>query len=119
MFDTLAFTWRIDNQQVCEEMVVECNLLVGDGLPNFEMHVCTCPVLPDNQKKKNNQDDSDEEDDDEPGPSFQQPAAQPQPGYVPPMTQPGMPPGTRPQGMPPAGYSGALDSWTVQTHDQI
>ncbi|XP_050968863.1 BUB3-interacting and GLEBS motif-containing protein ZNF207b isoform X2 [Labeo rohita] len=60
------------------------------------------------QKKKQNQDDSDEEDDDdEAGPSsFQQPAAQPQAAYMPPMTQAGMHPGPQAQGMPPTGYGG-------------
>lgn len=61
------------------------------------------------QKKKQNQDDSDEDDDDdddEAGPSFQQPAAQPQAAYMPPMTQAGMHPGPHAQGMPPAGYAG-------------
>uniref|UniRef100_A0A8C1XW34 Zinc finger protein 207, b n=1 Tax=Cyprinus carpio TaxID=7962 RepID=A0A8C1XW34_CYPCA len=57
------------------------------------------------QKKKQNQDDSDEEDDedeDEAGPSsFQQPAAQPQAAYMPPMH-----PGPQAQGMLPAGYPG-------------
>ncbi|XP_067229196.1 BUB3-interacting and GLEBS motif-containing protein ZNF207b isoform X1 [Chanodichthys erythropterus] len=61
------------------------------------------------QKKKQNPDDSDEEDDDddEAGPSsFQQPAAQPQAAYMPPMTQPGIHPGAQAQGMPHAGYAG-------------
>ncbi len=61
------------------------------------------------QKKKQNQDDSDEDDDDddEAGPSsFQQPPAQPQAAYMPPMTQAGMHPGPQAQGMPPAGYAG-------------
>uniref|UniRef100_A0A8C2HBQ7 Zinc finger protein 207, b n=1 Tax=Cyprinus carpio TaxID=7962 RepID=A0A8C2HBQ7_CYPCA len=56
-------------------------------------------------QKKQNQDDSDEEDDedeDEAGPSsFQQPAAQPQAAYMPPMH-----PGPQAQGMLPAGYPG-------------
>uniref|UniRef100_A0A671KUA2 BUB3-interacting and GLEBS motif-containing protein ZNF207-like n=1 Tax=Sinocyclocheilus anshuiensis TaxID=1608454 RepID=A0A671KUA2_9TELE len=60
------------------------------------------------QKKKQDQDDSDEDDDDdEAGPSsFQQPAAQPQAAYMPPMTQAGMHPGPQAQGMPRAGYAG-------------
>ncbi|KAG1973102.1 BUB3-interacting and GLEBS motif-containing protein ZNF207 [Pimephales promelas] len=61
------------------------------------------------QKKKPNQDDSDEEDDDdddEAGPSsFQQPAAQPQAAYMPPMTQAGIHHVAHAQGMP-HGYAG-------------
>ncbi|XP_077055138.1 BUB3-interacting and GLEBS motif-containing protein ZNF207b isoform X2 [Siphateles boraxobius] len=61
------------------------------------------------QKKKQNQDDSDEEDDDdddEAGPSsFQQPAAQPQAAYMPPLTQAGIHHGAHAQGMP-HGYAG-------------
>lgn len=58
------------------------------------------------QKKKQNQDDSDDDDDDEAGPSFQQPTAQPQAAYAPPMTQAGMPPVPAAPGMPPGSYAG-------------
>lgn len=72
-----------------------------------------CVVWAESQKKKQNPDDSDEEDDDddEAGPSsFQQPAAQPQAAYMPPMTQPGIHPGAQAQGMPHAGYAGVYAS---------
>lgn len=77
---------------------------------NFLFFAVFC--VPESQKKKQNQDDSDEYDEDEePGPSFQQPAAQPQAGYMPPMTQPGMPPGSSAPGMPPGSYSGREQQW--------
>lgn len=69
------------------------------------------------QKKKQNQDDSDEDDDDEAGPSFQQPAAQPQAAYAPPMTQAGMPPVPAAPGMPPGSYAGTFQTFPSPYQD--
>lgn len=68
------------------------------------------------QKKKQNQDDSDDDDDDEAGPSFQQPAAQPQAAYAPPMTQAGMPPVPAAPGMPPGSYAGTVHTLLCPGH---
>ncbi|XP_076838648.1 BUB3-interacting and GLEBS motif-containing protein ZNF207a isoform X2 [Brachyhypopomus gauderio] len=88
---------------------IELEIYGMEGIPEKDMEERRRVLeqkTQENQKKKQNQDDSDEDDDDEEaGPSFQQPAAQPQAAYAP-MTQPGMPPmmpGVPPMmpGMPP------------------
>ncbi|KAM3863862.1 BUB3-interacting and GLEBS motif-containing protein ZNF207-like [Diretmus argenteus] len=91
---------------------IELEIYGMEGIPEKDMEERRRVLeqkTQESQRKKQNQDDSDEyDDDDEPGPSFQQPApaAQPQAGYIPPMTQPGMPPGSGAPGMPPGSYSG-------------
>uniref|UniRef100_A0A667X5U1 Zinc finger protein 207 n=1 Tax=Myripristis murdjan TaxID=586833 RepID=A0A667X5U1_9TELE len=89
---------------------IELEIYGMEGIPEKDMEERRRVLeqkTQESQKKKQNQDDSDEYDEDEePGPSFQQPAAQPQAGYMPPMTQPGMPPGSSAPGMPPGSYSG-------------
>ncbi|XP_071386801.1 BUB3-interacting and GLEBS motif-containing protein ZNF207a isoform X1 [Centroberyx affinis] len=90
---------------------IELEIYGMEGIPEKDMEERRRVLeqkTQESQKKKQNQDDSDEYDeDDEPGPSFQQPAAaQPQAGYIPPMTQPGMPPVSGAPGMPPGSYSG-------------
>lgn len=56
-------------------------------------------------------DEDDDDEEDEAGPSsFQQPAAQPQAAYMPPMTQTGIHPGPQAHGMPSAGYAGVYTS---------
>uniref|UniRef100_A0A8B9H0L4 C2H2-type domain-containing protein n=1 Tax=Astyanax mexicanus TaxID=7994 RepID=A0A8B9H0L4_ASTMX len=87
---------------------IELEIYGMEGIPEKDMEERRRVLeqkTQENQKKKQNQDDSDEDDDDEEaGPSFQQPAAQPQAAYTP-MTQPGMTPVPTP-GMPPGSYSG-------------
>uniref|UniRef100_A0A3B1JE96 Zinc finger protein 207 n=1 Tax=Astyanax mexicanus TaxID=7994 RepID=A0A3B1JE96_ASTMX len=82
---------------------IELEIYGMEGIPEKDMEERRRVLeqkTQENQKKKQNQDDSDEDDDDEEaGPSFQQPAAQPQAAYTP-MTQPGMTPVPTP-GMPP------------------
>uniref|UniRef100_A0A3B3RS79 Zinc finger protein 207 n=1 Tax=Paramormyrops kingsleyae TaxID=1676925 RepID=A0A3B3RS79_9TELE len=86
---------------------IELEIYGMEGIPEKDMEerrrVLEQKTQAESQKKKqNNQDDSDEYDEDEePGPSFQQPAVQPQASFVPPMTQPGMPPVHGTPGMPP------------------
>uniref|UniRef100_A0A9J8AM19 Zinc finger protein 207, b n=2 Tax=Cyprinus carpio TaxID=7962 RepID=A0A9J8AM19_CYPCA len=88
---------------------IELEIYGMEGIPDKDMQdrrrVLEQKSHAESQKKKQNQDDSDEEDDedeDEAGPSsFQQPAAQPQAAYMPPMH-----PGPQAQGMLPAGYPG-------------
>uniref|UniRef100_A0A4W4ECZ6 C2H2-type domain-containing protein n=1 Tax=Electrophorus electricus TaxID=8005 RepID=A0A4W4ECZ6_ELEEL len=87
---------------------IELEIYGMEGIPEKDMEERRRVLeqkTQENQKKKQNQDDSDEEEDDEEaGPSFQQPAAQPQAAYAP-MTQPGMAPVPAP-GIPPGTYSG-------------
>uniref|UniRef100_A0A667XNL4 Zinc finger protein 207 n=1 Tax=Myripristis murdjan TaxID=586833 RepID=A0A667XNL4_9TELE len=94
---------------------IELEIYGMEGIPEKDMEERRRVLeqkTQESQKKKQNQDDSDEYDEDEePGPSFQQPAAQPQAGYMPPMTQPGMPPGSSAPGMPPGSYSGREQQW--------
>ncbi|XP_056143869.1 BUB3-interacting and GLEBS motif-containing protein ZNF207-like isoform X1 [Lampris incognitus] len=90
---------------------IELEIYGMEGIPEKDMEERRRVLeqkTQESQKKKQNQDDSDEYDEDEePGPSFQQPAAaQPQAGYMPPMTQPGIPPGNVAPGVPPGSYSG-------------
>ncbi|XP_046894082.1 BUB3-interacting and GLEBS motif-containing protein ZNF207-like isoform X1 [Hypomesus transpacificus] len=88
---------------------IELEIYGMEGIPEKDMEERRRVLeqkTQESQKKKQNQDDSDEyEEDEEPGPSFQQPAAQPQTGYIPPATQPGMPPVHTAPGMPPGSYS--------------
>ncbi|XP_035254821.1 BUB3-interacting and GLEBS motif-containing protein ZNF207-like isoform X2 [Anguilla anguilla] len=91
---------------------IELEIYGMEGIPEKDMEerrrVLEQKTQAESQKRKqNNQDDSDDyEEDEEPGPSSQQPVAQPQTGYMPPMTQPGMPPVHGAHGMPPATYAG-------------
>ncbi|KAG5280038.1 hypothetical protein AALO_G00084250 [Alosa alosa] len=88
---------------------IELEIYGMEGIPEKDMEERRRVLeqkTQESQKKKQNQDDSDDDDDDEAGPSFQQPAAQPQAAYAPPMTQAGMPPVPAAPGMPPGGYAG-------------
>lgn len=93
---------------------IELEIYGMEGIPEKDMEERRRVLEQKNQetqKRKQNQDDSDEydddDDDDEPGPSFQQPAAdQPQAGYITPVTQPGMAPRSGTTGIPPGSYSG-------------
>ncbi|KAL2101258.1 hypothetical protein ACEWY4_003019 [Coilia grayii] len=88
---------------------IELEIYGMEGIPEKDMEERRRVLeqkTQESQKKKQNQDDSDEDDDDEAGPSFQQPAAQPQAAYAPPMTQAGMPPVPAAPGMPPGSYAG-------------
>uniref|UniRef100_A0A3Q3IQ82 C2H2-type domain-containing protein n=1 Tax=Monopterus albus TaxID=43700 RepID=A0A3Q3IQ82_MONAL len=88
---------------------IELEIYGMEGIPEKDMEERRRVLEQKNQetqKRKQNQDDSDEydddDDDDEPGPSFQQPAAdQPQAGYITPVTQPGMAPRSGTTGIPP------------------
>ncbi|MFT7804102.1 BUB3-interacting and GLEBS motif-containing protein ZNF207-like isoform X1 [Arapaima gigas] len=93
---------------------IELEIYGMEGIPEKDMEerrrVLEQKTQAESQKKKqNNQDDSDEyEEDEEPGPSFQQPAAQPQASFIAPMTQPGMPPVHGAPAMPPGNFAGMV-----------
>uniref|UniRef100_A0A3Q3J2F1 C2H2-type domain-containing protein n=1 Tax=Monopterus albus TaxID=43700 RepID=A0A3Q3J2F1_MONAL len=96
---------------------IELEIYGMEGIPEKDMEERRRVLEQKNQetqKRKQNQDDSDEydddDDDDEPGPSFQQPAAdQPQAGYITPVTQPGMAPRSGTTGIPPGNPSPIAD----------
>uniref|UniRef100_A0A8C9R5F5 Zinc finger protein 207 n=1 Tax=Scleropages formosus TaxID=113540 RepID=A0A8C9R5F5_SCLFO len=91
---------------------IELEIYGMEGIPEKDMEerrrVLEQKTQAESQKKKqNNQDDSDEyEEDEEAGPSFQQPAVQPQTSYITPMTQPGMPPVHGAPAVPPGNFAG-------------
>uniref|UniRef100_A0A8C9TW90 Zinc finger protein 207 n=1 Tax=Scleropages formosus TaxID=113540 RepID=A0A8C9TW90_SCLFO len=93
---------------------IELEIYGMEGIPEKDMEerrrVLEQKTQAESQKKKqNNQDDSDEyEEDEEAGPSFQQPAVQPQTSYITPMTQPGMPPVHGAPAVPPGNFAGVV-----------
>nr|XP_020472063.1 BUB3-interacting and GLEBS motif-containing protein ZNF207-like [Monopterus albus] len=103
---------------------IELEIYGMEGIPEKDMEERRRVLEQKNQetqKRKQNQDDSDEydddDDDDEPGPSFQQPAAdQPQAGYITPVTQPGMAPRSGTTGIPPGSYSGGKQFLYLNFH---